>query len=280
MGVYILCSAGGQFPNAAGLRWSAPRLCVKVAVGAMFSIIICSINDARSSSVAAKYAQLLKNEPHEIIRIADAQSLSDGYTRGFAQSRGEYLIFSHDDIEILNEDFTVRLKEHLNEFDLVGVAGTNRLIRGEWVAAGPPYIFGQVAQSHPQHGFVVRIFSAGRRTFGGIHAMDGLFLAARRAVVEQIPFDARTFDGFHHYDLDFTFAAHLAGFRLGIASDIHILHASWGAHDEKWQHYLARFEQKYAGQLNRMPAHPWSLATVAVRTKQEIMEVMRGGYPD
>jgi GT2 family glycosyltransferase len=246
----------------------------------MFSIVICSINDARFSTVAANYARLLKDEPHEIIRIADARSLSEGYTRGFAQSRGEYLIFSHDDIEILNEDFAARLSEHLSAFDLVGVAGTNRLIRGEWVAAGPPYIFGQVAQSHPQHGFVVRIFGAGRPAFGGIHAMDGLFLAARRTVVETISFDARTFDGFHHYDLDFTFAAHLGGFRLGIANDIHILHESWGAHDQKWHHYLARFEQKYAGKLNPMPARPWSLATVAVNAKREITEVMRGGYSD
>ena len=192
----------------------------------MISIIVCSINDTRFSSVAANYAHLLKDEPHEIIRIADARSLCEGYTRGFAQSRGEYLIFSHDDIEILNADFAVRLKDHLNDFDLVGVAGTNRLIRGEWVAAGPPYIFGQVAQRHLQHAFVVLIFNPGRRTFGGIHAMDGLFFAARRSVVEKVPFDAVTFDGFHHYDLDFTFAAHLAGFRLGIANDIHVLHES------------------------------------------------------
>jgi GT2 family glycosyltransferase len=246
----------------------------------MVSIIVCSINDARFSSVAANYTQLLKDEPHEIIRIADARSLCEGYTRGVAQSRGEYLIFSHDDIEILSADFAVRLKEHLNEFDLVGVAGTNRLVRGTWIAAGPPYIFGQVAQQHLQEGFVVRIFGGGRRAFGGIHAMDGVFLAARRAVAEQIPFDARTFDGFHHYDLDFTFAAHLAGLRLGIASDIHILHASWGVEpqDEKWRHYLARFEQKYAGRLHPMPLRPWVHATVKVATKEEIVEVMSGGY--
>ena len=246
----------------------------------MVSIIICSINDVRFSSVAANYTHLLKDEPHEIIRIADARSLCEGYNRGVAQSRGEYLIFSHDDIEILNADFAVRLKQHLSEFDLVGVAGTNRLIRGEWVAAGPPYIFGQVAQRHLQHAFVVLIFNPGRRAFGGIHAMDGLFFAARRSVVEKIPFDAVTFDGFHYYDLDFTFAAHLAGFRLGIANDIHVVHESPGAHDEKWHHYLAKFEQKYASQLHRMPARPFSFSRVAVGSKRELLEVMSGGYQD
>ena len=99
-------------------------------------------------------------------------------------------------------------------------------------------------------------------------------------VFERIAFDAVTFDGFHHYDLDFTYAAHLAGFRLGIANDIHILHESPGAHDEKWHHYLARFEQKYASQLHRMPARPFAFSRVAVGSKRELLEVMNGGYQD
>jgi GT2 family glycosyltransferase len=245
----------------------------------MISIIICSVDDVRFAAVSANFADLLKNEPHEIIRIADARSICEGYARGIERSRGENLIFCHDDIEILNHDFAARLKEHLGQYDLVGVAGTNRLIRGEWVAAGPPYIFGQIAQSHPQQGFVVRIFGAPARSVGGIHAMDGLFFAARRAVVEKIPFDAQTFDGFHHYDLDFSFAAHLAGFRLGIANDIHIIHGSWGSQDQNWQNYARRFDQKYAGRLNPMLPRRFYFAWVHARTKQEVMEIMNSTCP-
>jgi GT2 family glycosyltransferase len=245
----------------------------------MISIIICSIDDARFAAMSANYAELLKDEPHEIIRISDARSICEGYMRGIARSRGERLVFCHDDIEILNSDFAARLNEHLGQFDLVGVAGTNRLIRGEWVAAGPPYIFGQVAQDHPQEGFVVRIFGVPGRSVGGIQAMDGLFFAARRAVVERIPFDAQTFDGFHHYDLDFSFAAHLAGFRLGIANDIHIIHRSWGSHDQSWRNYAGRFDRKYAGRLNPMPPRRFAFAWVCVRTKQEVREIMNSACP-
>jgi Glycosyltransferase like family len=245
----------------------------------MISIIICSIDDARFAAVSENFAVLLKDEPYELIRITDARSICEGYTRGIAQSRGEHLIFCHDDIEILNHDFSARLKEHLGQFDLVGVAGTNRLIRGEWVAAGPPYIFGQVAQKHPQEGFVVRIFGAPARSVGDIQAMDGLFIAARRTVVEKILFDALTFDGFHHYDLDFSFAAHLAGFRLGIANDIHIIHGSWGSQDQNWQTYARRFDQKYAGRLNPMPPRRFYFAWVHVRTKQEVLEIMNSTCP-
>lgn len=242
----------------------------------MISIIICSPDDARFAAVSKNFAGLLKDDPHEIIRIADARSMCEGYTRGIARSRGDRFIFCHDDIEILSSDFAVRLREHLDQFDLVGVAGASCLIRGEWVAAGPPYIFGQVAQIHPQQGFVVRIFGIPGRSVGGIQAMDGLFFAVRRCVVEKIPFDVRTFDGFHHYDLDFSFAAHLAGFRLGIANDIHILHASWGTQDENWRQYALRFQEKYADQLHHMTPRRFSFAWVHVRTRQEVLEVMMG----
>src|SRR5882724_172154 len=111
----------------------------------MISVIICSIHNDRFAAVAKNYSDLLKHEPHEIIRISDARSLCEGYNRGIAASRGDILIFSHDDIEILTADFASRLKEHLANFDLIGVAGTSRLLRGGWQDAGPPYIFGQVA---------------------------------------------------------------------------------------------------------------------------------------
>jgi GT2 family glycosyltransferase len=246
----------------------------------MISIVICSRDDQRFRRVAEKYAVLLKDEPFEIIRIPDARGLCEGYARGFARSRGEHVIFSHDDIEILSPDFAPRLRRHLEQFDLVGVAGTNRLIRGEWVVAGPPYIFGQVAQPHAQMGFVVMIFGVGRRSFGGIQAMDGLFFAARREVVEKVGFDARTFDSFHHYDLDFSFSAYLAGFRLGIACDLFILHQSGGRHDEAWQRSAQRFQQKFAGKLYPMTQRQYTFALVGVPTREEIVEVMAGGIAE
>ena len=119
----------------------------------MISIVICSNNDDRFAAVSRNLEQLLRGEPHEIIRIPDARSMGEGYVRGVGRSRGESFIFCHDDIQILSPDFAVRLREHLEQFDLVGVAGTDCLFRGKWVAAGRPHIFGQVTHPHPRLGF-------------------------------------------------------------------------------------------------------------------------------
>ena len=244
----------------------------------MVSVIICSINDQRFAAVHANLSSLLAGKAHEIIRISDARSLAQGYTRGFAASRGEQIIFCHDDIEILTPEFASRLDEHLKSFDIVGVAGTNRLVAWHWGAAGPPYVFGQVAHVHSTEGFVVDILGTPARSIGGIHAMDGVFLAARRQVLEKVSFDAETFDGFHHYDLDFTFASYLAGFRLGVVNDIPIIHGSKGQHDAEWRKYAERFRLKYAGRLQRQAPRPSANSWVHVRTKPEVLEVMNGTW--
>jgi GT2 family glycosyltransferase len=78
-----------------------------------------------------------------------------------------------------------------------------------------------------------------------MQAIDGVFMAATRRVCQAIPFDQATFDGFHFYDLDFSFRAYRAGFKLGIARDILIIRDSMGVLDAGWVHYSKRFVGKF-----------------------------------
>ena len=93
--------------------------------------------------------RLAGEEPHEVVRVADARSLAEGYGRGIAQSRGDVLVLSHDDVEVISDDLPGRLRRHLGAFDLVGVAGTTRLAGPSWLSAGPPYIYGQIVHPVP-----------------------------------------------------------------------------------------------------------------------------------
>jgi GT2 family glycosyltransferase len=241
----------------------------------MISIVICSVDDARFRAVSRNYADVLRGEPHELIRIRDAKGLCEGYNRGFAQSKGDIVIFCHDDIEILNVDFNSRLHKHLERFDVIGVAGTTRMMGGGWTIAGLPYLYGQVAHPGQEPGtFTVVIYSAPSRAVTGIQGMDGVFLAARRNVVQQIGFDEKTFDGFHCYDADFTFRAHLAGFRLAVCCDINIFHASVGELNEGWQKAMLAFENKFEDRLCPLLARHRTYAEAIVATRQEIVEAM------
>jgi Tat protein secretion system quality control protein TatD with DNase activity len=59
------------------------------------------------------------------------------------------------------------------------------------------------------------------------------------------PYYADRFDAFHLYDMDFSLACHRAGWRVGIAQDLHLLHDSLGNFDERWSDYADRFVRKH-----------------------------------
>jgi hypothetical protein len=242
------------------------------------SVIVCSIDPLKARTIDAHYRSLLGEHPHAIIAIDDARSLAEAYNRGVDRTDGDVIIFSHDDIEFLDPpSWLSRLKAHLAEFDLIGLAGTDRLVAPAWAAAGPPHTFGQVGELDGKVApYRVLLCAVPLPLIPEMQAVDGLFMAARRRVAEAVRFDAETFDGFHGYDIDFSFRAHLAGFKVAVAADLPVLHASQGNFDQKWQHYARRFAAKHASRLPAFKARPFQHAVVAAQTKQELLEILTG----
>lgn len=243
----------------------------------MISIIFCSIDDTKAQKAEQHYRSLLGSEPHQIIAIRDASSLAEAYNRGIDRAAGEIIIFSHDDIEFLDHaTWLPRLKKHLSSFDVIGLAGTTRLISAAWAQAGPPYTFGQVAEldGGPIGPFHVLICSVPSAAIPDIQGLDGLFLAVNRKVVQSVRFDEKNFDGFHCYDTDFTFEAFLRGFRLAVAADLPVLHLSQGNFDEKWKFYAQRFFTKHRSNLSKMGPRAFQHALVGAKDRQEMVEIM------
>lgn len=213
------------------------------------STIICSPDEARSARAVAHWQTLLAGWPGEVIAIVGPDSLSAGYTEGLAQAKGAVVVFSHDDVT-LPADAVHRMVAHLRHVDVLGLAGTTRLSGPGWVSSGWPYLRGQVVHVLADGaGCSVSVYRPHHGLMGGIQALDGLLIAARRDVAAAVGFDTRTFDGFHLYDVDFSFRAHLAGYRLAVAGDIPVLHASTGSFDAAWAEAADAFARKFAGRL-------------------------------
>jgi GT2 family glycosyltransferase len=220
-----------------------------------FSVIICSIDPWKFVTCARHYESLLAGIPHEIIGIHDATSLAEGYNRGLAQSAGDIVIFSHDDVLILDDGFAAKISKRLADYDILGFTGASLLVDAGWVAAGQPFVHGAVAHAARKR-LTVNVYGVDNwPVAGGIQAIDGLLMIARRQIAIATGFDAETFDGFHLYDLDFSFAAYLAGHKIGVCCDMPIIHASNGDFaSDGFRRYATRFREKYAGRLAAGPA--------------------------
>lgn len=211
-----------------------------------FTIVICSIDDAKCNRVVARYRTLFAQVRHEIVTIRDARSLADAYNRAAAHSQADVLLMSHDDVDVLAEDFADRLIRLLQHADVVGVAGSTRMDGPAIGWSGHPYLRGWITHHAPGNaGWRVDVLDP-RPVAEGMLLLDGVMLAARRRVVVDVPFDAVAFDGFHLYDLDWTCRVARAGFRLAAAGELMLVHASRGAYGADWQRFAARFCAKYA----------------------------------
>ncbi len=228
-----------------------------------FSIIVCSHRPERTAHIRAHFQQMFLNEDFEFIHIADAKSLCEGYNRGLAQSTGELLIFSHDDIELIAPDSVNVIRGHLQNFDLIGVGGTTHLIDGNWITAGDPHVYSVTAAPETDDGrYRVMAYGIGPLVVPKIKALDGCLFACKRVVALTIRFDAETFDGFHLYDVDFSYRAFRAGYQLAVCRDLPLIHYSKGNYDAEYDRYKARFSEKFRGLLDEGQKAPWRYSSL------------------
>jgi GT2 family glycosyltransferase len=206
---------------------------------------------------------LLCEVPHEIIGIHDARSLCEGYNRGLQRARGDIVILSHDDVIFFDPAFAQKISERMQTWDILGFAGASRMVYPIWFAA-LDHLHGAVSHWSPKvtQFFSLSIYGAKEwPVVGGIEVLDGLCMIARHEVASAVGFDSETFDGWHLYDMDFSFAAHLAGHKIGVCCDIPYVHASTslkGAEhsfgSENYQKYAGRFIQKYRQRREMLPS--------------------------
>jgi hypothetical protein len=241
-----------------------------------FSVIICSIDDEKFKHVEHTYQTVLAGESYEIIRIEDATGLCEGYIRGIEACNGSTVILSHDDAAPVRP-FAAKLRNHLHTVDIVGGAGTDRLSGPAWFSVGPPNTFGQVLNVVPKTGALsLSIFGVPKPLVTGIQAIDGFWMAARRSVLEKGKawFDPKTFTGFHFYDLDFSLTAYKRGFKLGVATDLSLCHASSSGYNEAWKADVPAFMNKWKEHLLPPVPRNYTFASVAFNEMNQAVGVM------
>lgn len=240
-----------------------------------FSVIVCSINPQKFLRLKQNIESLIPKNHLEIIRISDARNMGEGYNRGARQATGDILIFCHDDIELLTPDIGYRLADRMDEYDLLGVAGSTWLLDAKWTLAGLPYLRGQVVHALTgRPGFTYSAYGMDNATSGGIQVLDGLFLAMRRNFWAENHFD-EGYDGFHLYDVDLSFRCYLAGYRVGVCNDILIEHRSLGHFDESWKRAADRFAARFGDRLESHSAGVSVCSNFRLNDREQVLQLFR-----
>jgi len=210
-----------------------------------FTLGVCSIDEARLERTTARYRRLFAGTRHEIVAVRNPASLALAYNDIVQGSDADIVVVSHDDIDVLADDFVARLSDALDSFDGVGVVGTTKLAGPAIGWSGHPNLRGWIVHHVPgEDEWSADALHPSARE-GIIVALDGVFLAAHRKVFVDVPFEATTFDGFHLYDLDWSYRASDRGYRLGVAGDLLLVHASRGKYGSEWERYAERFWRKH-----------------------------------
>jgi Glycosyltransferase like family len=214
----------------------------------MIHFICCSISPYKADRLRASIKQGMGNANWQLTVITDAKSLCEGYNRGLTtcDPRAHYVVLLHDDITFLAPELAHSIETCMAHYDVMGVAGTRKLRSMAWVRADHPHIFGTALHPQPNGLLKLMLYQMPELEVGGMAALDGCLLICRREVFKKITFDAKTFNGWHGYDIDFTYRAYCAGFRLGVTARLVAVHDSEGDFsDPQWAVAEHAFNKKH-----------------------------------
>ena len=176
-------------------------------------------------------------------------SLAELYNKGLREAKYDIIVFIHDDIAFNHNNWgQALLKQFQNtDYGILGLAGTTDLIKDEngiaqrWWAMENRMV-GRIR--HEINGKIINSFYSNRYDHPiQVVCLDGVFIAVNKHRILKL-FDER-FEGFHYYDVSFTFANHLAGVKVGVVFDIDLTHKSGGNPDKKWHENALIFSKTY-----------------------------------
>jgi glycosyltransferase involved in cell wall biosynthesis len=183
----------------------------------------------------------------EVIEIINnGESLTKAYNRGLKQAKNDIVVFCHDDLTMKTKQWgnkLIKLFENNPEFGIIGVAGSKNLPEsGQWWA-NPQKMYGRVEHTHEGKSWLSAYSDDLGQTLEEVVVCDGVWFAIDKRRISQT-FN-ESVEGFHFYDVTFSFENHLAGTKVGITTLIRINHQSIGATNDAWEENRIKFIEDF-----------------------------------
>ncbi|MCF0056996.1 glycosyltransferase [Dyadobacter sp. CY356] len=222
----------------------------------MISIIICSANAEELSEVSKNIDETI-GVAYEIIGIDNSngkRGICAVYNEGKQRAKFDILCFMHEDIEIKTQNWgTILLGifSENKEIGVVGVAGGGykALAPSGWYCVeydSPDRSFQNVIQGYKLNDKdeIHAYHNPYQQQLSEVVCADGMWLAARKDILDEKPFDEKLLKGFHGYDVDFClniFGKH----KIVVTYDILMKHSSEGNFGREWLESILKLHRKW-----------------------------------
>ena len=178
-------------------------------------------------------------------------SLTEVYNIILEQSSNDIVVLCHDDIKVKTNKWGQRILDHFNNSDygIIGVAGTyNYSETGKWWEDKSAMV-GIVNHKHPEtkKEYESKYSSSVGDNIIPVVSLDGVFMVVKKSKIKY-KFD-ETIKGFHFYDVDFTVGNYLSDVKIGVITNIRILHYSIGMTNAQWEENRVQFAEKWKNNL-------------------------------
>lgn len=205
----------------------------------MISIIISTYKPILLQQLGENIGNTIGNITYEIIAVDNPgkMGICEAYNNGVQQARYDYFVFCHEDILFHTPNWGENLIQHLQNprTGVVGIAGSCYVpyTPNGWHLYDDKYNRAYYIQND-QNGNDGRIQSIfiGKGTENIAFALDGVFLAVRKIVYKEHPFNEEL-KGFHGYDLEFSLSI-AKKYQNIVVNDILLEHFSKGNFNTNW----------------------------------------------
>lgn len=212
-----------------------------------------SREDFYKSTATGKSLKLYEGLGFELdLYDSNSYGLPVVYNQSIDKSRDDpaILVFVHDDVHFLEFWWMKKIRDALNNYDIIGVVGNTRrsLYQPTWCHKDLDfnydngYMSGAIANGK---GFPPNMLCVYGPSPMQVKLIDGVFMACHSEVLirNDVKFD--TDFEFHYYDLDFCRQAEQKELTMGTI-EISLVHESGGTDSIDWKNSMKRYFDKWS----------------------------------
>ncbi len=223
----------------------------------MFSILICSINVSYLEKLKINIRETIGNEYELLVwdNLADKKPITEVYNLLAERARYPYYCFIHEDIQFQTKNWSDNLLqafERNKETGLIGIAGSKYKSRtpSGWSTGLLDLDCCNIFHKD-KNGNTIQLYNnPGKSKFEQVVNVDGVFIAIRKEVWDTTKFNESLLQGFHLYDIDFSFHV-IKHWKAAVIFDIDILHFTEGGNfGNEWVEYTLKWHKYF---LNELP---------------------------